>query len=49
VDGDFGVSIDEAIVKVGETEEGLYILDFPGFGPILMIWTLYGAMVRAFR
>src|SRR5467141_243848 len=32
---DFGISINEMTVEVGETEEGLNILDFPRFGPIL--------------
>src|SRR5467141_304559 len=39
---DFGISINEMTVKVGETEEGLNVLDFPGFGPILdnldLVW-----------
>ena len=34
-DGDFGVTIDETTVEVGKTKEGLNILDFLGFGPIL--------------
>src|SRR5882672_3972006 len=32
---DFGISVDETTVEVGETEEGLNILDFLRFGPIL--------------
>src|SRR5467141_3198581 len=32
---DFRISINEMMVEVGKTEEGLNILDFPGFGPIL--------------
>src|SRR6266850_823086 len=32
---DFGISINEMTVKVGETKEGLNLLDFPGFWPIL--------------
>src|SRR5467141_4468358 len=32
---DFGVSENETTVEVGETEEGLNILDFLRFGPIL--------------
>src|SRR5882672_10869394 len=32
---DFGVSVNETMVEVGETEEGLNVLDFPRFGPIL--------------
>src|SRR5882672_6059578 len=32
---DFGVSENEMTIEVGETEEGLNILDFPRFGPIL--------------
>src|SRR5882672_1486895 len=39
---DFGISINEMMVKVGETKEGLNILDCLGFGPILdnldLIW-----------
>src|SRR5882672_8427032 len=33
--GDFGISINETMIKVGETEEGLNVLDFLGFRPIL--------------
>src|SRR5882672_864234 len=33
--GDFGISINEMTVKVGETEEGFNVLDFSGFWPIL--------------
>src|SRR5882672_1844908 len=33
--GDFRISINEMTVKVGETEEGLNVLDFSGFRPIL--------------
>src|SRR6266850_1890840 len=40
--GDFRISITEMMIKVGETEEGLDILDFLGFGPILdnldLVW-----------
>src|SRR5467141_3555932 len=32
---DFRISENETTVEVGETEEGLYILDFPRFGPFL--------------
>jgi len=32
--GDFGISIDEMTVEVGQTEEGLNVLDFLGFEPI---------------
>src|SRR5882672_2795531 len=32
---DFRISINETTVEVGETKEGLNVLDFPGFGPIL--------------
>src|SRR5467141_3076636 len=32
---DFRISENETTVEVGETEEGLNILDFPRFGPIL--------------
>src|SRR5467141_1183935 len=39
---DFGISVNEMMVEVGKTEEGLNILDFPGFGPILdnldLVW-----------
>src|SRR5882672_3299859 len=39
---DFRISVNETTVEVGETEEGLNILDFPRFGPILdnldLIW-----------
>jgi len=31
---DFGVSIDKMMVEVGNTEEGLNVLDFPGFWPM---------------
>src|SRR5882672_1884492 len=33
--GDFGISINETMVEVGKTEEGLNVLDFSGFRPIL--------------
>ena len=33
--GDLGISVNEATVEVGKTEEGLDVLDFPGFRPIL--------------
>src|SRR5882672_10756707 len=32
--GDFRISINETTVKVGETEEGLNVLDFSGFRQI---------------
>ena len=32
---DFGISMNEALVEVGEVEERLNILDFPWYGPIL--------------
>src|SRR5467141_358010 len=32
---DFRISINEMMVEVGKTEEGLNVLDFLGFGPIL--------------
>src|SRR5467141_2017244 len=39
---DFRISINETTVEVGETKEGLNILDFPRFGPILdnldLVW-----------
>src|SRR5882672_1526048 len=31
---DFRISINEMTIEVGETEEGLNVLDFPVFGPI---------------
>src|SRR5467141_3138116 len=34
-DCDFGVSVNEMTIEVGETKEGLNVLDFPRFGPIL--------------
>src|SRR5882672_1190309 len=33
--GDFGISVNETTVKVGEIEEGLNVLDFSRFRPIL--------------
>ena len=33
--GDFGVSINEMMVEVGKAEEGLNVLDFLGFQPVL--------------
>src|SRR5467141_20297 len=33
--GDFGISVNETTVEVGKTEEGLNVLDFSGFRPIL--------------
>jgi hypothetical protein len=27
--------MDEPTIEIGKSEEGLYVLDFPGFGPIL--------------
>ncbi|KAF9228949.1 hypothetical protein BS17DRAFT_690707, partial [Gyrodon lividus] len=33
-DNNIGVVEDEATIEVGEPEEGLNVLDFPGFGPI---------------
>ena len=39
---DFRISINETMVEVGKTEEGLNVLDFLGFGPILdnldLVW-----------
>src|SRR5882672_8532465 len=32
---DFGISVNETTVEIGKTEEGLNVLDFPRFGPIL--------------
>src|SRR5882672_4741785 len=32
---DFRISVNEVTIEVGETKEGLNILDFPRFGPIL--------------
>src|SRR5882724_4353649 len=46
-DCDFGISIDETTVEIGKAEEGLDVLDLSWYWPIfLIIWTLYGAMVR---
>ena len=47
--GDFGISVNEMTVKVGKTEEGLNILDFPGFGPILDNLDLVWGHGEAFR
>src|SRR5882672_9192711 len=33
--GDFGISVNKTTIEVGETEEGLNVLDFSGFRPIL--------------
>jgi len=33
--GDFGISINEMTVEVGKTKEGLKVLDFLGFQPVL--------------
>src|SRR5882724_1362660 len=33
--GDFGISINETMVKVGKNKEGLDVLDFLGFQPVL--------------
>src|SRR5882672_4425406 len=46
---DFGISINETMVKVGETKEGLNILDFPGFWPILDNLDLVWGHGEAFR
>src|SRR5712664_2180902 len=39
---DFGISVNEMMVEVGETEEGLNVLDFLRFGSILdnldLVW-----------
>src|SRR5882672_8864076 len=39
---DFIISVNETMIEVGETEEGLNVLDFPRFGPILdnldLVW-----------
>src|SRR5467141_3001883 len=32
---DFGISVNETMIEVGETEEGLNVLDFSGFRPML--------------
>ena len=34
-DDDVGVVVDESSVEIGEAEEGLDVLDFARFGPIL--------------
>ena len=34
-DCDFRVAINETAVEIGKPEERHYILDFPGFGPVL--------------
>ena len=44
--GDFRVSINEALVKVGKTKERLNVLTFWGSGQSWIIWTLDSAMVR---
>ena len=46
---DFGVSENETMVEVGETEEGLNILDFLGFGKILDDLDLVWGHGEAFR
>ena len=46
---DFRVTIKEMMVKVGETEEGLNILDFLGFQPILDNLDLVQGLGEAFR
>ena len=33
--GDFGISMNETTVEIGKTKEGLAILEFPGFWPVL--------------
>ena len=38
-----GVVVDEASVEVGETKEGLDILDFPWLGPVLYDFDLVGS------
>src|SRR5882724_7762024 len=43
---DFRISVNETMVEVGKAKERLNILDFLLVGQSLMIWTLYGAMVR---
>ena len=34
-DCDFRVAINETAIKIGKPKERHYILDFPGFGPVL--------------
>src|SRR5882672_11373740 len=46
---DFGISVNEMTVEVGETEEGLNILDFLRFGPILDNLDLIRGHGEAFR
>src|SRR5882672_11845000 len=46
---DFGISVNETMVEVGETEEGLKVLDFPRFRPILDNLDLVWGHGEAFR
>ena len=46
---DFGISQNESLVKVGETEERLNIFDLSGFRPILDYLDLVRCHGEAFR
>src|SRR6266481_6646260 len=47
--GNFGISINEATVKIGEPEEGLNILDFLWFRPILNNLNFVRSHCKSFR
>jgi len=47
--GDFRISINEMMVKVGETKEGLDVLDFPGFWAVLDVLEFVWGHGEAFR
>ncbi len=42
--GDFGVIFNETSIEVGKTEEGLYVFDFAGFGPLEDSFDFPGSM-----
>src|SRR5467141_3137080 len=46
---DFGISVNEMTIEVGETKEGFNILDFLRFGPILDNLDLVWGHGEAFR
>ena len=46
---DVGVVRDEAAIEVGEPQEGLYVFDLAGFGPILNDLDLIGGHGQAVR
>src|SRR6266481_8613012 len=46
---DLGISVNEATVKIGESEEGLNILDFSRFRPILNNLNLVRSHCESFR